>query len=183
MQTQLLSLTPKDVSAWTEQLLNIYRLAFAAPPYNGTEEGVQNFAQTLISHSQRSGFCLYAAYGKEEQKLVGFTYGYTSQPGQWWHDTIIRAMSPTMAQKWLSYALELVELAVMPEAQGYGIGGQLHDALLRDAPQRTALLSTYDGETNGMHLYRKRGWITLLSPYYYPNGDKPMVIMGRQLHQ
>lgn len=182
MQVRLFKLSPEDIEAQEAQIHDVYRQAFAAPPYNNTEEGVRGFAQTLAHHIQRDGLSFYTARDEEVDRLVGFTYGYTSHPGQWWHDTIASAMTSTMAQEWFSYTLELVELAVIPDAQGYGLGGQLHDALLRDVPHRTALLSTYDGETRGMQLYRKRGWLPLLPHYYFPGGEKPMVIMGKQLH-
>jgi hypothetical protein len=45
----------------------------------------------------------------------------------------------------------------------------------------TAVLSTYPGDTNAMHLYRKRGWVPLLQDFYFPGRTRPMVIMGLDL--
>lgn len=181
MRIRLLTLGPQEIKYWTEQILDVYRQAFEAPPYNTQEEGVQSFGLVLPRHSLRSGFRFHAAYDEETQQIAGFIYGYTSRPGQWWHDTIREAMPQAMACEWFQDTLELVELAVQPGAQGCGLGGWLHDTLLQNTPHRTALLSTYDGETNGMQLYRKRGWLPLLPHFYFPGGDKPMSIMGRQL--
>jgi GNAT superfamily N-acetyltransferase len=63
-------------------------------------------------------------------------------------------------------------------AQGRGIGGRLHNALLGWLPHRTALLSTHQSETQALCLYRKRGWVPLLEGFVFPGGDAPFLIMG-----
>ena len=78
-------------------------------------------------------------------------------------------------------AFEFVELAVHPDAQGHGLGARLHDTLLVDVPYRTAVLSTYQGETAARQLYRRRGWVPLLEHFYYPGGAVPMAILGLDL--
>lgn len=31
--------------------------------------------------------------------IVGFAYGYTSAPGQWWHDIVAAALEPQIAKE------------------------------------------------------------------------------------
>lgn len=180
------ALAADDVDANKHGLHMVYRAAFAAPPYNEGPAELMRFMETLPRHAQRAGFRCVVAREKTTGRIVGFAYGYASQPSQWWHDTIRQALSREKADEWLSDAFEFVELAVTPVFQGYGIGGRLHDALLADLPYRTAVLSTYQGDTNAMRLYRKRGWVTLLENFVYPSddpaSDKPFVIMGLRLN-
>ena len=144
------------------------------------------FAETLPSHAKRKGFRCVVARETTTGQIIGFAYGYACQPGQWWHDTVANAMGKERAAEWLSDCFEFVELAVMPIMQGYGIGGRLHDALMAGVLYRTAMLSTYQGDTSAMQLYRKRGWTPLIEDFVYPSddptGDKPFVIMGLKLH-
>jgi ribosomal protein S18 acetylase RimI-like enzyme len=182
---EVVPLGAAELSAHKHALLNVYAAAFAAPPYNEGQIELSRFAEALPRHAQREGFRCFIAREATTGQIVGFAYGYASQPGQWWHDTIAQALSREQAQEWLSDGFEFIELAVTPVFQGYGIGGRLHDALVADLPYRTALLSTYQGDTNAMQLYRKRGWVVLLEDFVYPSddptSDKPFVIMGLRL--
>jgi ribosomal protein S18 acetylase RimI-like enzyme len=71
-------------------------------------------------------------------------------------------------------------MAVLPEFQGQGIGGQLHDLLLQDLPYRHGLLSTLNEETNATALYRRRGWQVLLEPFQFAGVNRLYRIMGRE---
>jgi len=155
------SLTPEQIAANRHAILGVYRAAFAAPPYNEGVAELTRFAESLAKHAGRDGFRCVVAREASTGQIVGFAYGFASKPGRWWHDTIAEQFTAEQAQEWLSDAFELVELAVTPVMQGYGIGGRLHDALIADLRQRTAVLSTYQGDTNAMQLYRKRGWAIL----------------------
>jgi ribosomal protein S18 acetylase RimI-like enzyme len=75
------------------------------------------------------------------QKLVGFSYGYTSQPGLWWRDQVAACMTSEQRATWFADTFELAELHVHPSAQGRHVGGQLHDRLIASQPHQAALLS------------------------------------------
>ncbi len=179
------ALPPAALDARMHEVLTVYRAAFAAPPYSEGAAELAYFAQTLPRHAERAGFRFVAASEATTHQVVGFAYGYTGQPSQWWYDTVAAAMGEPLARVWLADCFEFVEMAVLPVMQGYGIGGRLHDAVLRGLPQCTAVLSTYRGDTNAMMLYRKRGWEALLEDFVYPSDspteDKPFVIMGMRL--
>jgi hypothetical protein len=85
------------------------------------------------------------------------------------------------ADRWLSDSFEFVELAVLPDAQGNGYGGLLHDALLAGLSHRVSVLSTLQEETDALHLYYKRGWVDLLQHFVFPVGAQPYRIMGIDL--
>lgn len=64
--------------------------------------------------------------------------------------------------EWVGGHFEFVELAVMPDARGCGIGRRLHDALLADLPHERALLSTSArSDDPAVRLYSSNGWVTL----------------------
>jgi ribosomal protein S18 acetylase RimI-like enzyme len=91
-------------------------------------------------------------------------------------------MSPDQIKRWLSDYFEFVELAVHPDVQGQGTGGQLHDRLLAGLPHATAALSTRQAETRALALYRRRGWVTLLENFHFPGNLDRWLIMGKDLH-
>jgi ribosomal protein S18 acetylase RimI-like enzyme len=162
------------------QLQRVYVAAFSLPPYWEGETDVVRFRESFMRHARRDGFrCVVAR--EQELGVVGFGYGYTSKPGQWWRDIVEEGLGKENAKKWLSDAFEFVELAVLPTKQGQGIGGRIHDELLRGLPNQTAVLSTYQAESPALKLYRKRGWITLLWDFNFPGAARPILIMGRDL--
>lgn len=171
-----------QVAAERDAIVGVYRAAFAPPPYGEGEDQVAWFARDqLPQHAWREGFRCCVAREAAGGPILGFAYGYAGKPGQWWRDVMAQALDAETAAWWLPGYFELVELAVMPAAQGRGIGGRLHDALLVGLPHRTALLSTHQSETPALRLYRKRGWVPLLEGFVFPGGDMPFVIMGLDL--
>ena len=70
------------------------------------------------------GFACRAAV-VDDDTLVGFGYGYTTAPGQWWHDLVRKALDDETAAEWLHDAFELSELHMLPEFQGGGTGREL----------------------------------------------------------
>ncbi len=178
--TEIVELKAKEIPAIREDLARVYREAFAEPPYNEGEAEADQAMQSLLSqHARRDGFRLFVA--REGSQIVGFSYGYRGQPGQWWHDLVSKKLSPQDRQKWLSNCFEFVELAVLPSFQDREIGGKLHDALLAGLPYRTAVLSTYSGENRARHLFHNRGWKTLVEDLTLPGSHVPMVVFGLEL--
>lgn len=183
MAIQLHSLTPQQLTdkKILRQLGEVYQAAFNIQK---KREGAERLVEMVEMHRSREGLRCIIAQNDNDQRVVGFIYGYSSRPGYWWFDTVSRALSGPAIQIWFEHAFEVVELAVHPSWQGQGIGGRLHDSLLANLPPdtySTALLSTDPGETNARHLYNKRGWVPLLEDFYFPGRRTPMVIMGMDL--
>lgn len=170
-----------DALQWREGMIDTYREAFRPPPYAKGESVVRQFQSTFERHVEREGYRCVAALFAGGAQIAGFGYGYTSAPGQWWHDQVVAQLDGDTVERWFRDAFEIVELAVRPEMQGQGIGGRLHDQLLAPVPHSKAVLSTLDEETAGLHLYEKRGWQTIRSAFRF-NGVRELYrIMGLQL--
>ncbi len=164
-----------------EDIVVIYREAFGQAPYFKNDADVRSFTSVLPRHMQRDNFRCVVAREDDTQDILGFAYGYTGEAGQWWHDLVIRKMTPEDADFWMTNVFEVVELAVRPSALGRDYGGRIHDALLQGLPHRTAALSTYQVETSASKMYEKRGWTTLLSNFIFPGYTEPYRIMGKML--
>lgn len=174
-------LPPGQVERFHEQIVNTYRRAFREPPYNRTEVEVLAFENSFSRHIQREDFRFAGAIENASEQMVGFTYGYTSQPGQWWYEQVSRALGPQAAKEWLTDSFQLVELAVAPKAQGQGYGGRLHDLLMTGLPHLKAVLSTIAKDTVAYHLYLGRGWVDILDEFQFPGVGRPYRIMGLDL--
>ena len=181
MHIQYLELSPASAERLSDEFVRVYAGAFAGPPYLRGKPEALAFADSFAHHRGREAFRCLVARDAQDGLLVGFIYGFTCLPGQWWYDQLAGRMSPELQARWLSGAFELAELAVLPAYQGRGIGGQLHDRLLNGLPQRTALLSTMQTETNAMALYRKRSWRLILSDFLFAGAVRPYVILGKDL--
>jgi ribosomal protein S18 acetylase RimI-like enzyme len=154
-------LAPAEAIQAAPALAAVYLSAFGAPGYDETPERAEQFGnEQLPLHAQRDGFKLVVA--RTDERIVGFGYGFTGERGQWWSDRIAEGAPPEIVAEWVGGHFEIVELAVMVEAQGQGIGSALHDVLVADLPHEKALLSTYTDDRPAPRLYRRKGWQVLV---------------------
>jgi ribosomal protein S18 acetylase RimI-like enzyme len=134
-------------------------------------------------HAGRDGFRFLGAFGPGD-RLVGFVYGYTGAPGQWWYDRVAAALGPAARAEWLEPPhFELTELAVDPAHQGSGIGSRLHDAVLDGLPHDRALLSALADNGRVIRFYEHRGWHVLLPELRFEQGRPLFAILGKELRQ
>lgn len=142
-----------------------------------TDADAQSFAVgTYPKHVGWPGFQLFMA--AIDGNPVGFIYGYRSLPGQWWHDQVREALMEAGHNRWLENALELAEIAVLPQFQGRGIGTRLIDAFLQDVA-RPVLLAVEAVDHKTHTLYAAHGFRDLLPDFRYPGWDDRIVVMGR----
>jgi ribosomal protein S18 acetylase RimI-like enzyme len=174
-------LTRQECLDAQDAIAGVYGAAFAQPPYRRNESDVRAFQRSFVTHLDQQDFRLVGAFDPTTEALLGFAYGRTAAPGQWWHDVVIGPLTVAGLDDWLVDSLNLVELAVKPAAQGLGIGSALHDALLAHATHYRAVLSTQDCETQAMKLYRRRSWQILLTNFMFPAVEAPYRIMGKLL--
>jgi len=175
------ALTHQQILAHLDRLAGIYREAFHTPPYSKQEDEVIDFAQSLPRHVAREAFRMVVALEDQSQTVVGFAYGYSNRPGQPFHDEVTRLVSPEIRTNWFLNSFQFAEIAVTPGIQGRGIGGRLHDHLLRGLPYPKAVLATMAAETRAFQMYCKRGWTILLDEIYFPGVPRPYRIMGLDL--
>ncbi len=172
-------LTPVELTgSLLDQALWVFSGALGFPRRSGR---VISFASTVRRHAAYGGFRAFGAISLRG-RLVGFSYGYSSQPGLWWREQISEPLSTEQRQYWLGDAFELAELHVHPSAQGRHLGSQLHDFLLRDVQHRTALLSVMHRSERARQLYTSRGWQTLIHEFhFFTEPQTPFSLLGLTL--
>ena len=172
-----------DIQTWSsrqfaqrvEEAMDIYVRAMQYPPHTGAQRAV-----TARRHTRNEGFACRAAI-TEDATFVGFGYGYTTLPGQWWHDLVRRAMTTEMAAQWLTDSFELSELHVLPDYQGSGIGRVMLQRLTESIPHGAVLLSTPDADTRAFRMYRHLGFVDLARHYLFPGDGRPFAVLGARL--
>lgn len=165
----------EQFAARADEAMAIYVRAMGYPVQAATQR-----ALTARRHTKHHGFAARAAV-LPDGTLVGFGYGYTTLPGQWWHDLVRRALRTDVAQDWLADAFELSELHVLPEYQGAGIGRVLLTDLASGIAHATMLLSTPDADTRAFRLYRALGFVDLKRRYLFPGDSRPFAVLGARL--
>lgn len=173
--TRIETWSGSQFGARVEDAMRIYTQAMNYPELTGTQRGLS--ARKHVAHE---GFACRAAIN-DDGRLVGFGYGYTTKPGQWWHDLVRRALLRESAGAWLTDAFELSELHVLPEHHGAGIGRQLLTSLAAGISQRVMLLSTPDSDTRAFRLYRNTGFVDLARNYLFPGDARPFAVLGARL--
>ncbi len=140
----------------------------------------EDWAQIRLPlHAERSEFAFLVA--REAGELAGFAYGYTGTYGQWWTDSIARAMTGEQRRTWLDPPhFEVVELHVRPSRQRTGIGSLLLAQLLTRQPHDRAVLSTQSGSRKARSFYAKNGWEELTDVDFGP-GYPPYLALGKLL--
>jgi len=171
---QFVAWTPAEFSAHSDEAMRIYVRAMNYSQQTGAQRAI-----TARRHSGNLGFACRAAI-TPDNTLVGFGYGYTTLPGQWWHDLVRRAVAP-QDQIWLQDAFELSEMHVLPAAQGVGIGERLLHILAGDLTHQSILLSTPDADTRAFRLYRRMGFLDLARNYLFPGDVRPFAVLGVRL--
>lgn len=157
-----------DAAAFRDRVMAVWSAAFD-PVHD-----VEDWRSTIWErHRGREDYRLVTA--ESDGELVGFAWGYTGRPGQFWSDFVRRTLGRAV-DPWVGGHFEFVELAVRPGSQGRGIGGLIHDTMLEGLPHERALLGTADdADAPAYRLYRSRGWQVIGSQ---APGD---VVMGKRL--
>ncbi len=167
--------TPEQFALRVNDAMNIYVQAMNYPQHAAGQRAV-----TARRHATHPGFACRAAV-LDDDTLVGFGYGYTTRPGQWWHDLVRRALNAEQARQWLGNAFELSELHVLPDYQGGGTGRVLLGELAGGLPHDSMLLSTPDIDTRAFRLYRHVGFVDLRRHYLFPGDVRPFAVLGARL--
>jgi GNAT superfamily N-acetyltransferase len=181
-------LGPKEFRAAIRALVAVYAAAMSPP-----DRTLSGREAIMERHAASPGFRGLTAF--EGGRLVGFTYGFHGQTGQWWHDMVAAALATRSrmamsaqahrdaeaAPRWLDDSLEIAELHVLPARQGVGIGRSLLLTLASGRPEQTAVLSTADAPTRARRLYRGLGFTDLLTDFRFSGTEPPYAVMGATL--
>jgi ribosomal protein S18 acetylase RimI-like enzyme len=174
-------LNPGEFAARLDQMIAVYAAAMRPPV-----ELLAGRRSIMAGHAAHPGFRALLATEDGSGAPAGFGYGFRGAPGQWWHDTVARALAAThgtaAATAWLEDSFEVAELHVAPDHQGHGVGAGLLLRLTSDRPERTALLSTRDADSPARRLYRGVGFSDLLTGFaFFPGSEPPYAVMGAEL--
>ncbi|HSF84693.1 MAG TPA: GNAT family N-acetyltransferase [Acidimicrobiia bacterium] len=167
---------PGRDDAFIEPFVTLYAVAFASAPYHRTDSQVDGFRDALRRQLHYPGFTAFRAH--VGTRTLGFGYGYTTMPNHTWHRNVGNALGARL-RTWLTSCFALAELAVHPDAQGYGIGRALHDALLSAQAHPRALLSTLDTPSPARVMYASAGWRLLADNVRFPTSVDRYAIMGK----
>lgn len=170
----VVNVPPAEIRGRLAEAMAIYVAAMGYSPISGTQRGVH-----VLRHAEYDSFRCRAALDSQGTMLA-FGYGYTSLPGQWWHDLVRRAVKQN-TDRWLSRAFELSELHVAPAVQGHGLGERVLRSLADGLPHRTMLLSTPEGDNRAWRLYRRLGFIDLARNHLFPGDHRPFGVLGAPL--
>ncbi|MBY0097940.1 GNAT family N-acetyltransferase [Mesobacillus maritimus] len=136
--------------------------------------------ERLIKHSSYPGFRGFVCLSDNED-ILGFTYGYSSLPGQYYHDILVKELDSTAYELWLKDCFELVELVVHPSYRNQGYAKGLVTELLKDVQNKTTVLTTQVSNHSARRLYQGLGWADVKEPFFPSNEGTPYVIMGKVL--
>ncbi|MEM7128587.1 MAG: GNAT family N-acetyltransferase [Chloroflexota bacterium] len=181
MSVQIVEYNQSQVLDILEQLTAIYTSAFSLPPYNENPQVLGQFSHSLKTHLNRKGFLCLVIQCIQTGRPVGFAYGYTARPGQWWYNSVTKQLTPEQVHIWFSDCFEVVDLALLPEVHGQGLGSRLHDELIQRLPHRTAALSTISAQTTALHLYQRRDWQILDKAIQFSGIKRSYMLLGKEL--
>jgi ribosomal protein S18 acetylase RimI-like enzyme len=175
---RLVAWQPDDLLRRLDDVVSVYGEAMGY-----RQELLQTRRGYIGAHVRRAGFRAVATL-TTDGRLAGFGYGYTSGPGQWWHDQVRASLPDPDRLRWLSNCFEVVELHVRPAAQGHGVGARQLRALLAMAEGETVLLSTPEADeqkSRAWRLYRRFGFSDVLRQFLFPGDERAFAILGRDL--
>ncbi|UOQ95321.1 GNAT family N-acetyltransferase [Halobacillus shinanisalinarum] len=161
--------TDKDLEA----IVEIYCQSFK-------KENAEKVLQTIIKHSTYEGFS-GIKYVRESGKVLGFAYGYSSLPGQFYQGKLQLQLNAEERIQWLDNCFEFVELAVAPESRKRGIGRVLLDELLKTTSHATSILTTSTDNLPAIQFYKKNAWQVVKARAAVIPNLPPLVIMGKEL--
>ena len=73
---------------YREGIVEVFREAFAGPPYFEGPEEAARFSGRLVAHARQLGFRICLALDPGQRLVLGFAYGYTVPPDSWWWETL-----------------------------------------------------------------------------------------------
>ncbi|KTG09157.1 hypothetical protein AUR64_15290 [Haloprofundus marisrubri] len=149
--------------------------------YSDSERGWESRAEAATQFERHADYPGYRGFAAvEDDEVLGFVYGYTSAPGQFYHDQLAGALGPERTERWLRNCFEFVELAVADDARRRGLATNLHDTVLDGLAHETSVLTTGVDNDAARQLYEREGWETVYDSFELNDGH-PMVVMAREL--
>lgn len=130
------------------------------PPYNsGPLFHPDAFKTRTQRQTNRAGFAIVTSRSRDGE-LIGFSFGLPFAEGQWWSGET----TPPPQEVLAATKFAVIELVLLRQWRGRGIGRQLLDQLLGDRPEPYATLCSLP-EAPVRKLYQRWGWTQFGSSY------------------
>lgn len=175
----VLTADPEAAAGALDRIAPIYEAAYAGPPYN---EGLDDFADFRKSWPRRTAQPAFRlALATADDRVIGFAFGHGLTNDDWWDGAVDRLDVDTVERP--GRTLAIIEIAVLADYRGGGVGRQLHDLVLNaDYEERATLLVRPEPEVeSARRLYRSSGYrkVGQMIPY---NGAPLYDVMVRVEH-
>jgi ribosomal protein S18 acetylase RimI-like enzyme len=154
---ELHKLTGDELGARADEFFELYRAAFAEPPWDETSDQAAKFPARL-AFQLRTYPGVHGMAAQVDGRLAGFIYGWpagTTFPDTSFYHQLMEAVPVAAHAQLLAPALEVVNLTVSGEHRGKGIGRTLLTEYVNGWPQ--AWLCTHP-EAPARRLYDSAGW-------------------------
>ncbi|MGP4108525.1 GNAT family N-acetyltransferase [Virgibacillus sp. L01] len=161
-------------------IVALYCKTFIGDTY--TSQDFESAANNINKHTSYGGFKGLKAKD-ENGTLLGFTYGYTSLPGQFYREKLAAQLTDLQQINWLNDCFEFVELAVETKVRRMGVGRKLHDRLLSKINYDTSVLTTSVENNPAINLYISKGWEVIKENAAVISMDDVQVIMGKRIYR
>ncbi|NUO55654.1 MAG: GNAT family N-acetyltransferase [Hamadaea sp.] len=145
---------PAPFLAALDDLADVYSAAFAGPPWDESDDQVRTFVASVPDWTARDGFL--AAWARDGSGIAGFAFRVRTPapvPSNGFYG-MLRDRFGTVVDD-LAGTVEVVELAVRPDARGGGLGRTLLTTIVDGSP---AWLVTRTAATATMAFYARLGW-------------------------
>ncbi|MGW6412905.1 N-acetyltransferase family protein [Streptomyces vinaceus] len=120
---------PTDAGRQLDALAPVYEAVFGEPPYLEGPRDVADFLERYQREHKTPGFRLVLA--RDDGGLAGFAYGLPLGSGSgWWSGFLDTDLPEDFTREDARRTFVVMELAVLADRRGHGVGRALHAALL-----------------------------------------------------
>ena len=138
-----------------DELQALHGEVYAAPPY-GAGGDAAGFAGRFRVQRRQPGFVL--AEARHGGYLVGYAAGFPLRPSTSWWRHLTAPVPEEVTAEHPGRTFEVAELLVRASWRRQGIGGALHDLILRHRPEERATLTVLPAAAPAQAALRSWGW-------------------------
>jgi GNAT superfamily N-acetyltransferase len=121
-----------------DSIKHIYASAYAETPYNEGPQDVTNFCLGWPGRVAQPSFRLVVAHLRGEP--IGFSFGHQLTVNTRWWNGLLDRVDEDVIKEHEGRTFAVIELAVLRELRGHGIGRELHLHLLAGLTEERATL-------------------------------------------
>ena len=144
-----------EAAEHVDELQALHGEVYAAPPY-GADGDAARFADRFRVQRRQPGFVL--AEARHGGYLVGYAAGFPLRPSTSWWRHLTAPVPGEVTAEHPGRTFEVAELLVRASWRRQGIGGALHDLILRHRPEERATLTVLPAAAPAQAALRSWGW-------------------------